>query len=249
MESRHGLTLIELLVVLAILSVFILVGIWAWKKQLMKGRDAKRKADLKKAQNVLEDYFNDNSSYPERLEGFQDPINSAYFNYFYSFNYAEARRSWYKIYTRLENEDDPIIAEAGCPSGCGPSDNYNYWVSSANVTQVAQILPAEDWWPSISPPPGASPTPTVSPPTGTPTPTPTPTFPPGTPTPEVPTPTTGVPTPTPTPTPIPGCIEDDRCNVWRALWPTECGAFCPGSEMRCVLHDLNPMCCLDSDCQ
>ncbi len=198
MGKRHGLTLIELLVILTIISIFILVDISAWKKQMMRGRAAKRKADLDKMQTVLEDYLNDESFYPEILECNQDfspyltqvlcdPLNTTYFNYFYST--SRLLRSWYKIFTRLESDDDPIIKEIGCEGGCGPSNNYNYWVSSSNVTQVAR-LPDEVPWPTISPPPGASPTPEG--PTSTPTlgPTPTPS----------PTPTSG---PTPIPSPIP----------------------------------------------
>lgn len=43
--------------------------------------------------------------------------------------------SYYRIYDTLSDPTDPVIAEVGCVSGCGPvSDpNYNYGVSSPNV--------------------------------------------------------------------------------------------------------------------
>ena len=162
MEARSGLTLIELLIVLAIISIFIVISIFAWKPQLMKGRDGRRKADLRKLQNILEDYLSDKNCYPDSLadvcpssvvpdlsrpylsQAVCDPLDNNYFNYYYSLDSGEICKSWYKIYTRLEIEDDSIIDEVGCSGGCGPSDNYNYWVSSPNVTSVAQLT-GEDW--------------------------------------------------------------------------------------------------------
>ena len=43
--------------------------------------------------------------------------------------------TWFRIYTTLSNQSDPIIGEVGCSSGCGPSPNftYNYGVSSPNI--------------------------------------------------------------------------------------------------------------------
>lgn len=140
MEARNGVTLIELLVILTIISIFILAGIWVWKIQLMKGRDGKRKADLKKLQTILEDYLNDKDCYPSALDCDQDfsPYLSAVFcdplnNTDYNYSYEVTDRTWYKIYARLETEDDPIIEQVGCSGGCGPGNNYNYFISSPNV--------------------------------------------------------------------------------------------------------------------
>ncbi|TSC53600.1 MAG: Uncharacterized protein LiPW31_339, partial [Microgenomates group bacterium LiPW_31] len=138
-RKNNGLTMIELLIVLAILSVFILVAIFTYLGQLAKGRDARRKADLDKIQNVLEDYLNDEVCYPEPGEILTDgkickkpfspylsqlpcdPINNTFYNYFYSFDSTKTCKGWYKIYTKLENTKDPIIEKVGCAGGCGPS--------------------------------------------------------------------------------------------------------------------------------
>jgi len=180
---KKGFTLIELLIVIAIVSVFIFAGIFAYRLQLAKGRDARRKADLNKIQNTLEDYYNDNGSYPSSfvcgdtqgkpLEGYAitiscDPLNNLFFNYYYSNDSTTPKKSWYKIFGKLENTTDPIISKLDCESGCGPDGNYNYWVSSPNVSSPAQ-QPGEDW-PAIG---GATPTPTLAP-TSTPTPVPPP---------------------------------------------------------------------------
>jgi len=247
-RKNNGLTMIELIIVLAILSVFILVAIFTYLGQLAKGRDAKRKADLDKTQNVLEDYLNDKICYPDGLtcgstagtdmagyisEVPCDPINNTYYNYFYSYDGRPevVCKSWYKIYTKLENTKDPIIEKVGCTGGCGPSGNYNYWVSSPNMNQVAPIPLAEDWWPSIpgvSPPPGGTPTP---PPGGTPTPSPIP----------------GVsPSPTPTPTLVPCGDGGVQPNCWdvknQKLYCNSniCSTCCPGAEYRC---NLTATCC------
>ena len=245
-RKNNGLTMIELLIVTTIIALFILVAIFAYQLQLAKGRDARRKADLDKLQNVLEDYLNDKICYPDGLtcgstagtdmagyisEVPCDPINNTYYNYFYSYDGRPevVCKSWYKIYTKLENTKDPIIEKVGCTGGCGPSGNYNYWVSSPNMNQVAPIPLAEDWWPSIagvSPPPGGSPTP---PPGGTPTPSPIP----------------GVsPSPTPTPTLVPcgdGGVQPS-CGIGPVKFcaPLVCSTCCPGAEYRC---NLTATCC------
>ena len=219
---RKGFSVIEIMIVVTILAVLILIGIWAYHKQIVKGRDAKRKTDLDKLQNVMEDYLSDAVCYPDELYGTEligyvsevprDPINNIFYNYFYSYDENLGCKPWYKIYTKLENEKDPIIEEFGCGpnaecpgGGCGPSCNYNYWVASTNIAEPTQITPAENWWGSVgiptpTPPGGPTVTPT---PTGTPTATPTP---------------TGMPTSTPTPTPD-GCpggwygCQSDVCNA------------------------------------
>lgn len=246
---KKGFSLIELLAVVAILAILILISFYAFKAQLAKGRDAKRKADLAKLQRALEDRLNDAICYPDGLvcnADFApylpkvpcDPLNNLYFNYFYSFDSAKSCKNWYKIYTKLENEKDPIIAKVGCTGGCGPSGNYNYWVSSPNMNKAAQIHPAEDWWPTIAGvtptlPPGVTPTPTPIL-----TPTPTPTLPPG----ATPTPT---PISSPTPTSPPagnyyGCFSGE-CKPIAGSWVCpninymlpDCGGQCIYPQNEC----------------
>lgn len=190
----------ELLVVIAIIGILAALLIFGVRTQLAKGRDAKRKSDLAKIQMALEDYLNDNLCYPEQAELVEadlhicgkpfapylfelpcDPTDNTWYNYFYSPVVTTGPcKGMYKIFTKLEFDKDPIIAEVGCgpneecpDGGCGPSCNYNYWIGSPNVTEVAQ-LPGE-YWPEIpgipTPPPGGTPTP---PPGASPTPTPTP---------------------------------------------------------------------------
>jgi len=203
LKRKNGFTLIESLAVVAILAILMTMSIFTFMTQLTKGRDAKRKADLEKLRTVLEDYLNDESCYPPSLvcrSDFSpyltqvpcDPLGNI--SYFYSYDDASSCKSWYKIYAKLENINDPIITEVGCREstecprgGCGPGCNYNYWISSPNMAEVGR-LPGENW-PAIP----------TSGPTSPPLPTNTP--------PIVSTPTPGGPIPTstsaPTATPVP----------------------------------------------
>lgn len=248
MEAKSGVSLIEVLLITAIIGILIAIGIFTWKLQLAKGKDGRRKADLKKLQNVLEDYMNDNDRYPAGLdelvtdgylsEEVTGPIGESYE---YELGPSE---SWYKIYTKLDNENDSIIDEVDCRSGCGPggTTDYNYFVASPNVGIA--VAPAGA---IATPPPGATSTPT--PPPGTPPPgaTSTPTSPPGA--------TSTPPGPTPTPTLGAGCVA---ANPPLFLCPLNaCNTGCPGSGKRCWCEFPIPIvdlciggtpCCPDPTC-
>ena len=61
---RPGFTLIELLVVMAIIAILIGAATVSYSIAQKKGRDSKRKADLKTIQQALELYFQENKYYP-----------------------------------------------------------------------------------------------------------------------------------------------------------------------------------------
>jgi len=64
LKSDRGFTLIEILVVVSIigiLSSILLVGLGGFRS---RGRDARRLADLRQAQNGLELYYSKNANYP-----------------------------------------------------------------------------------------------------------------------------------------------------------------------------------------
>lgn len=67
MRNSQGFTLIEMIIVITVLGI-ITVGIIMIINplgQFQKARDAQRKNDLKQIQTVLEQYYNDNGSYPK----------------------------------------------------------------------------------------------------------------------------------------------------------------------------------------
>lgn len=59
---KKGLTLIELLIVIALIGILALMISGNFLTSLKRGRDAKRKSDLKAAQSCMEQYFSVNNS-------------------------------------------------------------------------------------------------------------------------------------------------------------------------------------------
>lgn len=137
-KDKRGFTLIEVIIVvvfLAMLAVIVLLTLNP-VKQMNKSRDARRKADLQKLKNPLEDYYNDRKCYPSSLNQLvpdyigvvpTDPATKE------PYTYSVTDCNKYRVYARLEYEQDPEIAKVGCQSGCGTGGAYNYGVSSSNV--------------------------------------------------------------------------------------------------------------------
>jgi len=63
-NKSSGFTLIELLVVIAVIGILSSVVLASLNSARTKGRDARRKSDMKQVQLALEMYFDDNSAYP-----------------------------------------------------------------------------------------------------------------------------------------------------------------------------------------
>ena len=62
---RPGFTLIELLVVISIIGILIAAAAVSYTNAQQKGRDGKRKSDLKTIQQALALYFEANGKYPD----------------------------------------------------------------------------------------------------------------------------------------------------------------------------------------
>lgn len=144
-KGKAGLTLIELLVVVSILAAVSYLALSSITTQSFKGRDARRKADLRQLQVRLEDYYNDRNCYPQPPTlacnpgtTFQPYITKVPCDprtnqpYLYQIE-SSTCPSWYRLFTKLEHEKDPDILEVGCSLGCGPGNVYNYGVSSPNI--------------------------------------------------------------------------------------------------------------------
>lgn len=145
-QLKKGFTLVELLIVIAIIALLgsALLATAGLKIQLAKARDAKRKADFKKMQNVLEDCYNDRSQYPQ-TDQFQCQVRfSPYLNQVpcdplksQSYLYMSCKNEHgYVLLANLENENDPAIEEGECRNKCEvfPLGNYNFGVFSPNMT-------------------------------------------------------------------------------------------------------------------
>lgn len=150
-NTKQGVSLIEIMIVVAILLLLISVY-FGVTGQLGKGRDAKRKDDLERIRVAFEDYFNDHGCYPnvdllancngEELKPYLakipcDPVtNEQYWSL--AGTYVSGCNAWYKVYTFLENVNDPAIGKLGLSKTSGRwqtigGESVNYGVSSPNV--------------------------------------------------------------------------------------------------------------------
>ena len=66
-KNKKAFTLIELLVVIAIIRILATLAVVSLQNARKNARDAKRMADVKQIQTVLELYFNDNGLYPDSI--------------------------------------------------------------------------------------------------------------------------------------------------------------------------------------
>lgn len=125
-HNTKGFTLIEILVVMSIISVLISAIGGNYITSRIRARDAERKSAVSQIQRAAEIYYNDHGMYPEaqggRINGiawgnaFTDDAGTIYMvqlptdprapdvEYFYESN--SPLNTKYRIYTRLENEDD-----------------------------------------------------------------------------------------------------------------------------------------------
>lgn len=62
-QKRAGFTLLELLVVISIIGILLALGVVAFTTAQRKGRDAKRRADIKSIQDGFEQYYANEGSY------------------------------------------------------------------------------------------------------------------------------------------------------------------------------------------
>jgi prepilin-type N-terminal cleavage/methylation domain-containing protein len=161
-QNKQGFTLIEIIIAMAILSIIAVGMLGNFLTSPQKARDAKRKAALNHMNNALETYYNDFGVYPENnangqleVDGnaigwgdtFADPSgNTVYMkrlpqdpmpdqNYYYQ----SMSQQGYRIYAKLENEQDKCFDEnVECywdgfsGTSCGGTDDCNYVVVSSN---------------------------------------------------------------------------------------------------------------------
>lgn len=68
-HKKNGFTLVELLVVMAILGILVTLVAAGFYTAQMRGRDAKRKSDLKEVANALSVFYSDHNRYPDSSGG------------------------------------------------------------------------------------------------------------------------------------------------------------------------------------
>lgn len=136
--KKEGATLTEILISATVIALLAVLLLYAFQPQtqVTRSQDAKRKADLSKLTNILEDYYNDHNCYPTTLNDLvpdyinplpRDPETGELYEY-----YPDGCQI-YRVYVVLGYTEDPDIIEAGCEYGCGPLCDFNYGVCSSNA--------------------------------------------------------------------------------------------------------------------
>ncbi len=144
----HGFTLAELMIIVSLIAILVIGAIWGWQKQIDRGYDGKRKADLKNIQNAFDDYYNDKNCYPpvtilSNCGGTDlapyiaeipcDPHTHKAYVYRPLSVDGGQDCSGYRVLTTLKDKQDLDIARVGCNADwCGFTDvptGYNYGVS------------------------------------------------------------------------------------------------------------------------
>jgi prepilin-type N-terminal cleavage/methylation domain-containing protein len=143
-RSQFGFTLVELLVSIIILGVLIASGVASFTSTQKKGRDTKRKNDIRQVALSLETYYNDQGSYPlGHTDGtmigckpnstvhcswgdiFQADTDGAVYmldlpqdpSGLQRYYYVSTDGTYFQIYTRLENLLDADIPRNGSDEG------------------------------------------------------------------------------------------------------------------------------------
>ena len=149
-----GFTLIELLIVISIIAILVAAATASWRNAQLKGRDGKRKVDLKATQQALEIYLQANGKYPSASSGQiqcnitgdttikswgasftcgsttymqQLPKDPAYQTATDGYYYSSASPNLtYILSAKLENTNDPDIAASALL--CTPQSPRNFCV-------------------------------------------------------------------------------------------------------------------------
>ncbi|MDE1924819.1 MAG: prepilin-type N-terminal cleavage/methylation domain-containing protein [Patescibacteria group bacterium] len=142
-KPARAFTLVELMVVIAIIGILASIIVVSLSSSKAKGRDAKRVSDIRTIQLALEEYYNDNQSYPVSIVTSpftpnylttvpKDPsTNSNYFYTAYSSNSGSGNCSVYKptrYHLGAATECDAAGNNMSCPTF---STNDSDWVNSA----------------------------------------------------------------------------------------------------------------------
>ncbi len=160
--KNKAFTLIELLIAVSIIALMVITGFFLAKNQYLKGVDAKRKSDIHKIQEALEEYEKDHDCYPlPQLmtctpgTGLIPYISklpcdiSTNVSYFYDYQNSNCPK-WYRIFISLENLSDKDLL-----AGIGPYEAFNFYLGSPNapvpVSQVASPTPSPSSTPSPEP--------------------------------------------------------------------------------------------------
>jgi len=141
--TKKAFTLTEILIVMGVLAIISVIATSFFRGQILKGRDAKRKSDVKQISTVLEEYYADNECYPANgavsctpgdfLQPYLNKIAcdpESNISYPYTAEVSTCP-SWFRLFALLENKSDPDIVPE-----IGPSGEYNWTLASPNAPSL-----------------------------------------------------------------------------------------------------------------
>jgi len=149
-KINSGITLTELLIVVAIIAFLAIVAFWAYRTQIFKGFDSRRKTDIYQIKVAVEEYEKDHDCYPlpqavicDPGTGLQpyipkvpcDPRTGA--SYYYDHEDSSCPK-WFRIYTTLEN-----LTDSDYMGSIGPNGGYNYYSGSPNAPAPPTLPPRD----------------------------------------------------------------------------------------------------------
>jgi prepilin-type N-terminal cleavage/methylation domain-containing protein len=138
---KKGFTLTELMIVVVILAILAALAFWAYRTQVFKGYDSRRKTDIYQIKVAIEEYEKDHDCYPPPYLLLCDPGTGLrpYLDkipcdpetgksYYYEVDDTTGCAKWYRLYGYLENSADKDIT-----ANIGPGGIYNYYSGSPNA--------------------------------------------------------------------------------------------------------------------
>lgn len=163
-DSHAGFTLMELLIVMVILSILVAIATGAYGSSSRRGRDNRRKNDVRSLVTALEAYYNDKGRYPIGSNGvmmgcgsldaqacdwggsFRDQYNTLYMVLLPSdpidtqtYYYVSPSGANYKIYAKLENTNDAgdgVDQDGYASTNCSTNSTVacTYGIASGNTS-------------------------------------------------------------------------------------------------------------------
>ena len=99
-KDDKGFTLIELMIVVVIIGILASLAQPMFKKAVVKAREASLKEDLFNLRNVIDQYYADNSSYPNSLD---DLVSKGYMRSIPKDPFTDSNTTWaFDYYTGSE---------------------------------------------------------------------------------------------------------------------------------------------------
>lgn len=129
MRKKNGFSLLELLVVISIIAILIAIGMVGFTAVQKRGRDARRRGDMKAWQDALEQLYAEETDY----NGSETNCSESVSQHMNGVTPVDPKGGSY-TYTASCNDDNYCIcAELEQADGNNSADDCSGWVSSSGA--------------------------------------------------------------------------------------------------------------------